>query len=128
MPVLRFRAVTAEDVLLACVPQGENVTRLASMAKLKVGRLGRELSDACLQYFGACVAHVPARCCRDTHRHTRARLYTSFAGGNGYMEENYVTRCYRDWRLISIGGGADEVMLSILSKIQQERFHGRRRK
>ena len=32
--------------------QGEDVTKLASMAKLKVGRLARELSDACLQYWG----------------------------------------------------------------------------
>ena len=119
-------------MLLACVPQGENVTRLASMAKLKVGRLGRELSDACLQYFGACATRANAHARRALRRaaptNTRDRLYTSVAGGNGYMEENYVTRCYRDWRLISIGGGADEVMLSILSKIQQERFHGRRRK
>lgn len=44
----------------------------------------------------------------------------------GYMEENLVTRAYRDWRLISIGGGADEVMLSILSKLQQARFHGKK--
>ena len=48
------------------------------------------------------------------------------AGGMGYMEENLVTRAYRDWRLISIGGGADEVMLSILSKLQQARFHGKK--
>ncbi|AMO57924.1 citronellyl-CoA dehydrogenase [Endozoicomonas montiporae CL-33] len=32
--------------------QGEDVTRLASMAKLKSGRLSREVSDACLQYWG----------------------------------------------------------------------------
>ena len=76
--------------------RGENVTRLASMAKLKVGRLGRELSDSCLQFFG----------------------------GMGFMEDNYVSRCYRDWRLISIGGGADEVMLSILAKMQQKRYSG----
>ena len=32
--------------------KGEDVTELASMAKLKAGRLSREVSDACLQYWG----------------------------------------------------------------------------
>lgn len=32
------------------------------------------------------------------------------------MNETLITRLYRDLRLVSIGGGADEVMLSILSK------------
>lgn len=32
--------------------QGEDVTKLASMCKLKSGRLAREISDACLQYYG----------------------------------------------------------------------------
>ncbi|KZL17949.1 Acyl-CoA dehydrogenase [Pseudovibrio axinellae] len=69
--------------------RGENVTRLASMAKLKAGRLSRELSDACLQYWG----------------------------GMGYMWDNPVSQFMRDSRLTSIGGGADEVMLSIISKL-----------
>ncbi|RME24135.1 MAG: acyl-CoA dehydrogenase [Deltaproteobacteria bacterium] len=68
---------------------GENVVRLASMAKLKAGRLGREVTDACLQYWG----------------------------GMGYMWETRVARAYRDVRLVSIGGGADEVMLSIICKL-----------
>lgn len=68
--------------------QGEDVTRLASMAKLKAGRLNREVSDACLQYFG----------------------------GMGYMTETPVSRAYRDTRLGSIGGGADEIMLGIIAK------------
>ncbi len=67
---------------------GEDVTRLASMAKLKAGRLLRETSDSCLQYWG----------------------------GMGYMWDNLVSRSYRDSRLISIGGGADEVMLGIICK------------
>ncbi len=67
---------------------GEDATMLASMAKLKAGRLVRELNDACLQYWG----------------------------GMGYMEETPVSRAYRDGRLASIGGGADEVMLSIICK------------
>ena len=67
---------------------GEDVTMKASMAKLKAGRLSRELTDACLQYWG----------------------------GMGFMWDNPVARAYRDTRLTSIGGGADEVMLSIICK------------
>ena len=67
---------------------GEDVTPLATMAKLKAGRLGRELPDACLQYWG----------------------------GMGFMNETNVSRAFRDRRLTSIGGGADEVMLSVLCK------------
>lgn len=74
---------------------GENVTRLATMAKLKLGRLSREVSDACLQYWG----------------------------GMGYMWESPVARAYRDFRLSSIGGGADEVMLQILSKLAADAMH-----
>ena len=67
---------------------GEDVTTKASMAKLKAGRLMREVADSCLQYFG----------------------------GMGYMWDNPVARAYRDGRLASIGGGADEVMLEIICK------------
>ena len=59
------------------------MTRLATMAKLKAGRLGRELTDACLQFWG----------------------------GMRFTNETPVSRAYRDSRLTSIGGGADEVML-----------------
>ena len=34
----------------------------------------------------------------------------------GYVKESLISRLYRDLRLASIGGGADEVMLQILSK------------
>ena len=67
---------------------GEDVTQLASMAKLKIGRLCREVSDACLQYWG----------------------------GQGFMWDNPISRLYRDGRLVSIGGGTDEIMLNIISK------------
>jgi citronellyl-CoA dehydrogenase len=59
------------------------------MAKLKAGRLGREVTDSCLQYWG----------------------------GMGYMWDNPVARAYRDVRLVSIGGGADEIMLGIICKL-----------
>jgi citronellyl-CoA dehydrogenase len=68
--------------------KGKDVTPLASMAKLKAGRLTREATDAILQYWG----------------------------GMGYTSEVEVSRQYRDQRLLSIGGGADEVMLSIICK------------
>jgi citronellyl-CoA dehydrogenase len=67
---------------------GEDVTLLASMAKLKSARVAREVADDCLQFWG----------------------------GQGYMWDNQVSQFYRDLRLHSIGGGADEVMLSIISK------------
>jgi citronellyl-CoA dehydrogenase len=78
---LGWRAVEA-------LVDGEDVTTLASMAKLKIGRLSREVTDGCLQYFG----------------------------GMGFMWDNFVARCYRDLRLTSIGGGADEVMLQVIAK------------
>ncbi|KAH6932263.1 hypothetical protein HPB50_004136 [Hyalomma asiaticum] len=62
---------------------GENVTELASMAKLKAGRLSRE-----------------------------------YWGGMGYTEEMPMARAFRDARLLSIAGGADEVMLSIIAKLR----------
>ena len=67
----------------------EDMSLLCSMAKLKAGRLAREVSDACLQYWG----------------------------GQGYMWEAEVSRALRDTRLISIGGGADEIMLGIICKM-----------
>ena len=46
---------------------GEDVTMLASMAKLKAGRLSREVADSCLQYWG----------------------------GMGYTNETMISRFYR---------------------------------
>ncbi len=68
--------------------EGKDVTEWASMAKLKAGRLLRSVPDACLQFWG----------------------------GMGYTWDNPVSRLFRDGRLASIGGGADEVMLGIISK------------
>ena len=69
---------------------GRDVTRLASMAKLKSGRLAREVADSCLQYWG----------------------------GMGYTADNPISQAWRDGRLTSIGGGADEVMLGIICKLE----------
>ncbi|MEP7297008.1 MAG: acyl-CoA dehydrogenase family protein [Burkholderiales bacterium] len=67
---------------------GGDVTEWASMAKLKSSRLLRTVPDGCMQYWG----------------------------GMGYTWDNRVSRMYRDGRLASIAGGADEVMLGIISK------------
>jgi citronellyl-CoA dehydrogenase len=69
---------------------GKDVTKLASMAKLKTGRLAREITDSCLQYWG----------------------------GMGYTFDNPVSRAWRDTRLVSIGAGADEIMLGIIAKLE----------
>jgi len=67
---------------------GHDVTQLAWMCKLKCARVAREVSDWCLQFWG----------------------------GMGYIEETRVNRAWRDSRLGSIGGGADEVMMGIIAK------------
>lgn len=59
------------------------------MAKLFCGRMVCEVVDTCLQIFG----------------------------GYGYMEEYDIARAYRDVRLIPIGGGTDEIMKEIISKM-----------
>jgi citronellyl-CoA dehydrogenase len=67
---------------------GMDATKEVSMAKLKAGRLARQVSDTCVQ----------------------------FHGGMGYVEEYPIARYFRDARLLSIGGGADEIMMGIIAK------------
>ena len=67
---------------------GDDVLQWASMGKLKAGRLMREVADTCLQFWG----------------------------GMGFASDSRVSRLYRDGRLGSIGGGADEVMMGIIAK------------
>jgi len=69
---------------------GEDVTKISTIAKLKAGRLQRVVADTCVQ----------------------------FHGGMGYAEENWPARYFRDSRLTSIGGGADEVMLRVLALLE----------
>lgn len=68
---------------------GEDTRRMATIAKLKAGRLVRQVGDWCLQVHG----------------------------GIGFMEETWTSRFFRDNRLTSIGGGSDEVMLRVLSRM-----------
>ncbi|HUH60202.1 MAG TPA: acyl-CoA dehydrogenase family protein [Candidimonas sp.] len=67
---------------------GEDVRLLTAMAKLKAGKLVRTIPDQCLQFWG----------------------------GAGYLWESKVSRMMRDSRLVAIGGGANEVMMAIISK------------
>ena len=67
---------------------GQDVTKLASMTKFMMGKLANEIPSQCLQYWG----------------------------GQGYLNENWISRAYRDLRLTGIGGGANEIMLEIVAK------------
>jgi transcription-repair coupling factor (superfamily II helicase) len=60
-----------------------------TVAKLKAARIARRMADLAVQ----------------------------FHGGMGYVEENWPARFFRDTRLWSIGGGADEVMLRTLARM-----------
>jgi citronellyl-CoA dehydrogenase len=69
--------------------RGEDTTRFATIAKLMAPRTARRVADTCLQ----------------------------FHGGIGYMDETWTSRYFRDSRLWSIGGGADEVMLRTIARL-----------
>lgn len=84
-----LRSLTYRTCELYIAGKDQNKTlQLASMCKLKAGRLSREVADSCLQYWG----------------------------GNGFMWDNPASQLMRDGRLGSIGGGADEIMLGIIAK------------
>ncbi|MFI5043400.1 MAG: acyl-CoA dehydrogenase family protein [Acidimicrobiales bacterium] len=74
---------------VAAAADGHDITRHATVAKLKAARLARRMADVAVQYHG----------------------------GMGYVEENWPARFFRDTRLWSIGGGADEVMLRTLARM-----------
>jgi citronellyl-CoA dehydrogenase len=69
--------------------RGEDATQEISLAKLLVGRCSRHVADECIQLHG----------------------------GFGYMKESIAGRAFVDSRLISIGGGADEVMIQYVAKM-----------
>ncbi|WP_025898811.1 acyl-CoA dehydrogenase family protein [Sneathiella glossodoripedis] len=70
---------------------GTDVTKLASMGKYLIGKLAVIVPNECLQFWG----------------------------GQGIMNENYISRALRDLRVTSIGGGANEIMLEIIAKYMQ---------
>ena len=69
---------------------GQDVSREISMGKLFGGNLLSKVADGCLQMYG----------------------------GLGFMNEMRVSRAYRDARLLSIGGGASEVMSDVIAKME----------
>jgi acyl-CoA dehydrogenase len=68
---------------------GEDPLKEVTMAKLLTQRACFELMDACLQIHG----------------------------GAGYMREYFIERAARDARLGPIGGGSDEIMREILTRV-----------
>jgi acyl-CoA dehydrogenase len=81
------RCVTYDALRRFCA--GENAIKEVTMAKLATQRASFDVMDACLQLHG----------------------------GAGYMREYGIERMARDARLGPIGGGTDEVMKEILSKL-----------
>ena len=69
---------------------GENPTRLVSMAKLFCGDLAQKVAYDCMQ----------------------------FHGGFGYVEEYDICRAFRDARLVTIGGGTSEIMREIIARYE----------
>jgi citronellyl-CoA dehydrogenase len=99
MQVTQFKFVemltqirAAQELTTSCIRKrvkGEDATLEISMAKLFCGRTSRYVADECIQLHG----------------------------GFGYMKESVAGRAFVDSRLISIGGGADEVMIQYLAKM-----------
>lgn len=96
-PVFKLTELSAEVELIKAMNEkmcrmlgeGLDITREATVAKLAAGRTARRVADAAVQ----------------------------FHGGLGYMEENWTARNFRDARLMSIGGGTDEIMLQVLAQL-----------
>ncbi len=69
---------------------GMDVTKEISMGKLLAGQISSKVTDGCLQMYG----------------------------GLGFMNEMKISRYFRDSRLLAIGGGANEVMCEVISKME----------
>jgi citronellyl-CoA dehydrogenase len=99
MQVTQFKLVemltqitAAKELTYACIRKilrREDATKEISLAKLFTGRMARYVADECIQLHG----------------------------GFGYMRESAAGRAFVDTRLISIGGGADEVMIYYVAKM-----------
>ena len=84
--IASLRALT--HACIAGYVRGDDVRLTTAQAKLKAGKLARQIPDQCLQFWG----------------------------GAGYLWESRVSRMMRDSRLVAIGGGANEVMMQIISR------------
>jgi len=82
----------AQEMAYRCIRQmvrGEDATLDISMAKVFVTNMQQFVATTCVQLFG----------------------------GAGYIYENPAARAFVDSRLVSIGGGADEVMKQVVAKM-----------
>jgi citronellyl-CoA dehydrogenase len=99
MQVNRFKFVemmiqitAAQELSHRCIRKmvaGEDITLDVSMAKVFVANMKQYVATTCVQLFG----------------------------GSGYIWENPAARAYVDWRLGTIGGGADEVMKEVAARL-----------
>jgi len=86
------QVAAARELAYHCVDlknRGKDCTREIAMAKLFCTETAVEISTRCLQVYG----------------------------GYGYMEEYEIARNFRDTRLLTIGGGASEIMKEIITKL-----------
>ncbi len=91
---MMIQITAAEEFARRCIRKmvrNEDATMDISMAKVFVTHVQQYVADTCVQIFG----------------------------GAGYIWENPAARAFVDARLISIGGGADEVMKSYVAKMLQ---------
>lgn len=89
---MMIQITAAEELARRCIgkmTRGEDVTLDVSMAKVFIANMKQSVATTCVQLFG----------------------------GAGYIWENPAARAYVDWRLGTIGGGADEVMKEVVAKI-----------
>jgi citronellyl-CoA dehydrogenase len=91
---MMIQITAAEEFAHRCIrkmARNEDATLDISMAKVFITAVQQQVATGCLQLFG----------------------------GSGYIWENPAARAFVDSRLISIGGGADEVMKQVIAKILQ---------
>ena len=89
---MQIQITAAQEFSHRCIRKivaGEDVTLDVSMAKVFVANMKQYVATTCVQLFG----------------------------GSGYIWENPAARAYVDWRLGTIGGGADEVMKEVAAKL-----------
>ena len=89
---MQIQITAAQEFAHRCIRKmvaGEYVTLDVSMAKVFVANMKQYVATTCVQLFG----------------------------GSGYIWENPAARAYVDWRLGTIGGGADEVMKEVAAKL-----------
>jgi acyl-CoA dehydrogenase len=91
---MMIQITAAQEFAYRCIRRmmrGEDASLDISMAKVFVTNVQQYVAHHCVQLFG----------------------------GAGYCWENPAARLFVDARLVSIGGGADEVMKQVVAKMLQ---------